>query len=121
MNASGAAGSARLPRACRIRRRGEFLELQRGGRRQTTPHFVVLTRNRPAPPPRLGITTSRKVGSAPQRNRVRRLVREFFRRNRSLIGNLDVVVIAKPTAAEVTFANVDHELGSILATPGPRS
>lgn len=115
MSQPGAAGSARFPRSCRIRRRSEFLELQRAGKRRTTPHFVILTRDRLTPPARLGITTSRKVGGAPQRNRVRRLVREFFRRNRGLIGNVDVLVIARPSAAEISFASVDHELGSVLA------
>lgn len=99
----------------------EFLALQRDGQRQTAPHFVVITRVRATAPSRLGITTSRKVGDAPTRNRIRRLVREFFRRNRErLVAPHDVLVIARPGAAEITYADVDHELSRALRLDAAR-
>src|SRR5436190_15824391 len=64
----------RLPRARRIRKRGEFLALQRVGRRRAGMRFVVITAPRKSSPSRLGITTSRRVGGAVVRNRVKRLV-----------------------------------------------
>jgi ribonuclease P protein component len=92
------------------------LSLQRDGRRRTVSHFVVITRPRNVPPSRLGITTSRKVGSAPARNRVRRLVREFFRRHHALLAkHCDVVVVARPGAADLDFANVQRQLRTALA------
>src|SRR5690606_37489373 len=78
-----AAGRERFPSRYRLRKRHEFLTVQREGRRHAAPHFVVITRPAATAVTRLGITTSRKVGSAPQRNRIRRLVREFFRRHRT--------------------------------------
>ena len=88
--------------------------MQRDGRRHTARQFVVLTRTT-AGPSRLGITTSRKVGGAPTRNRIRRLVREFFRRNRHrIVPPLDVVVIARPDAAQVTYLDVDQQLSHTL-------
>jgi ribonuclease P protein component len=74
--------SQRFPPRYRVRTRREFVALQRDGRRQSAPHFIVITSATPGPDVRLGITTSRKVGNSPVRNRIRRLVREFFRRNR---------------------------------------
>ena len=113
---AGGAGSQRFPRAHRIRKRPEFLSLQRDGRRRTVPHFVVITRLRKAPPSRLGITTSRKIGSAPARNRVRRLVREFFRRHEALLArDCDVLVVARPGAADLDYANVKRQLSTALA------
>jgi ribonuclease P protein component len=47
---------------------------------------------------RVGITVSKKVGSAVTRNRIKRLVREYLRRHEFAPG-LDVVVIAKRNAA----------------------
>lgn len=75
----------------------------------------MITRARDFPPSRLGITTSRKVGHAPARNRIRRLVREFFRKRRAVLAPpRDILVIARPGAAEVCFADVERELSQAL-------
>lgn len=45
---------------------------------------------------RLGLTVSRKVGKAVWRNRVRRVLREFFRLHQAMIEKpLDIVVVPK--------------------------
>jgi len=110
--------SQRFPRTLRLRKRSEFLAVQRRGKRQTVPHFVVITRRKKNAPSRLGITTSKKVGNAPERNRVRRLVREVFRRRGSSTPASDVVVIARAGAAKLTYHEVAEELSRALA-PGP--
>lgn len=66
-----------------------------------------------AAPPRLGITVSRRVGSAVIRARVKRRVREWFRRNRAMIPKgKDLVVIARPAAADAK--EIGRELASAL-------
>jgi ribonuclease P protein component len=106
--------SQRFPRALRLRKRREFLAVQRKGRRQTAPHFVVITRRRKDLPSRLGITTSRRVGTAPERNRVRRLVREFFRRQVPPTSPRDIVVIARPGAARLSYGEVTEQLSRVM-------
>jgi ribonuclease P protein component len=65
--------------------------------------------------PRLGLSVSRKVGSAVTRNTVRRRLREVFRASASEIpGDLDLVVSAKPAAAEATFGELREEFGKAL-------
>ena len=104
----------RFPSRYRLRKRREFLSLQRDGRRHSTPHFVVITRSALGPS-RLGVTTSRKVGNAPQRNRIRRVVRECFRRLRwRLDPAREVRVIARPGAAALAYVDVVHELSRAL-------
>lgn len=113
-----AAGRERFPSRYRLRKRHEFLTVQREGRRHAAPHFVVITRPAATAVTRLGITTSRKVGSAPQRNRIRRLVREFFRRHRThLDPPHDVLIIARPGAATIGYADVVRELARALRLP----
>ncbi|MCB9623279.1 MAG: ribonuclease P protein component [Sandaracinus sp.] len=46
--------------------------------------------------PRLGIVVTKKLGCAVRRNRIKRVLREVFRRNRTLFPDgVDVVAVAK--------------------------
>jgi len=101
----------RLSRRWRVRQRREYVSLQRDGRRRTTRHFVLVFRPRPDGGSRLGITVSRKVGCAVRRNHVKRRVREWFRRHREqLTPPQDLIVIARPGAAELSYAEIVAEL-----------
>lgn len=74
--------SDRPGRLARIRRRADFQEVYRAGFRVSGDHLVVFVLYRPersGSGPRLGITASRKVGTAVVRSRSRRRVRELFR------------------------------------------
>lgn len=107
------------PRSARLRRRREFLAVQRDGRRRHTAHFVVIARPAPGSESRLGITASSRIGNAIIRNRVKRVVREVFRR-RHLPAVRDVVVIAKPGAEKLSYAQAATELEPVLALPAGR-
>lgn len=99
-----------FPKAARVRRRREYLALARTARRRHTPHFVVLWDARTGGS-RLGVTVSRKVGGAVVRNRVKRRLRELFRRDaKRLLPDHDVVVIAKPGAGELALDELAHEI-----------
>jgi ribonuclease P protein component len=107
--------SRRLPKSTRIRKRGEFVRLQRAGRGRSGARFVVVTERGRTRVSRIGITTSRRVGDSVVRNRVKRLVREFFRHyQHAIIPAQDVLVIARPAAATATYADVKRELGGAL-------
>jgi ribonuclease P protein component len=90
---SGVARTGALPSSLR---RADFLRATRQGRRCATEYFVFYVFDREdAGSARLGITVTRKVGNAVRRNRIKRLVREWFRQRQRGIGACDLVVIAK--------------------------
>ena len=101
----------RFPKAFRLRKRREFLAVQRSRYRYTTQHFIVYARHRGERDTRIGITVSKKVGKAHQRNRVKRLVREAFRLNRCrLPKGLDVVLVAKKGTSSACYTDVESQL-----------
>lgn len=103
-----------FPKAARIRRRREFLALGRTGQKARTEHFVLLLQ-RAAAAPRLGITVSRKVGDAVARNRLKRRIREAFRRHDARAQfSYDVVVIAKPGSEGATVPVISRALSDAV-------
>lgn len=85
------------------------------GRKVHTPHFIVLNVVEPTHPTRLGVTVSRKVGNAVVRNRVKRLIKEFFRNNYSMLAeNSSVSIIAKHGAGKLNQSTVNQELVFLL-------
>jgi ribonuclease P protein component len=106
----------------RLRRRAQFLKVQEGGRKLHTDSFLVFVLPQEEPgDTRLGITASRKLGGAVERNRVKRLVREAFRRHRLLFpGGLDVVFVAKHNASSADCDQVVREIEKLCRKHFPR-
>lgn len=95
-----APGPSPFPAARRLRTPADFGRVLKGGRRRADALFTLVSLKGEAPVARLGIAVSKKVSkSAVQRNRIKRLVRESFRRRGPGLPALDIVVLARPEAA----------------------
>jgi len=95
-----------------IRKRKDFLAVIASGQKLQTEHFIIYMKVNSQPFSRLGITVSRQVGKA---NRVKRLLREFFRlHKKDFYRGLDLVIIAKKGAADLTYQQVSGELSKVL-------
>jgi ribonuclease P protein component len=104
-------GTYSFPKERHLRKSIDFQRVRQGGRRRHTPSFIVVTLHRSNSLTRLGLTVSRKVGGAVQRNRVKRLIREFFRNHiNGLPVGVDISIIAKVGAADLSYVRVCEEL-----------
>ncbi|MBV70205.1 MAG: ribonuclease P protein component [Myxococcales bacterium] len=105
----------RFPKSARLRKRRQFLSVQRSRYRIVTQHFIVYARRARPSALQIGITVSRKVGKAHVRNRVKRLVRESFRRNQDrLPAGMQVVFVARHGRGEATLEQVTDQLTSSI-------
>ncbi|MEO6599905.1 MAG: ribonuclease P protein component [Polyangiaceae bacterium] len=126
--------AGRFPTSSRVRKRAEFLSIQNGGQRVSTPRFVlILTASSASGSPRLGVTASRRVGNSVVRSRAKRLCREAFRATRELWPKgIDLVVIVKRATEDSKLdsvvnewlaarAQIDKRLRTLLGAAAPNA
>ena len=103
--------SLAFPRARRLTRSGEFARVRTEGRAQRGSLLVLgLLELDDETPFRSGFVTSKRVGGAVVRNRVRRRLRDIVRRHQhELRTGLWMVVIARPAAAGATYRALEDE------------
>jgi ribonuclease P protein component len=100
----------KLPKAARLRRRREFLQLQQRGTRLYAGEVLVLASPGAGARPRIGITVSSKIANAVGRNQVKRWVREAYRSIQSELPAVDLVVIARSSARTMGIAGARRAL-----------
>ena len=109
-----------FPKSRRLTRSSEFERMKKEGRSQRGASLIlsVLPVQEPVPsadrmhrhPLRAGFVTSKRIGSAVVRNRVRRRLREIVRKHQpDLPGNFWIVTIARPKAARATYRELEDE------------
>jgi len=100
-----------FPRAARLLRPSDYRAVFAKARvKVSRRHFLLLALPGSPSQARLGVVVSRKnVPAAVQRNRVKRLVRESYRRNRARLVGADLVVLARKGAHELENAAIHRE------------
>lgn len=102
--ASNPVKSQSFDKSCRITKRVDFLSVYEKGRRYFFRYFVIYIKKNDKNTSRLGITVPKKVGSSVVRNRIKRILRECFRRVKfDFKENYDIVINAKKEAQCLDF------------------
>jgi ribonuclease P protein component len=106
----------------RLRKEADFEIIAQEGVRRHTKNFLIIARKNDQGFSRVGAVASKKVGKAVERNRVKRLVREFFRRNKNKLSpSTDYVIVGKKGAQDLQYAHVVAELSALLKRRGEES
>jgi ribonuclease P protein component len=103
-----AASSRGLGRGERVRRRAEFERAYSSGVRIHARFMTLFVVANGGPHTRLGVAATRKLGSAVERNRVKRLSREVFRRYKEADG-LDIVIVPRREMLDAAFADLEAD------------
>lgn len=89
----------------------DFRSLYYRGRSQVSPFLVTYVRRNKLGVCRVGITTGKKVGTAVQRNRCRRLIREAYRLLcPSIQGSWDIIFVARARTAQGSMQQVRRDM-----------
>ena len=105
------------PRERRITRRADYTACYDGGERRYTKYFVVFARNsEDLGNGRLGLAVTKKCGNAVERNRIKRVLRAFFRLHQHEMPCMDIVVTPKKhlRADKFCLALAESELLPLL-------
>ena len=108
--------SGQFPKSLRLTQRREFLTVQERGFKVPAEPLLGVARKNDRGVTRLGITVSSKVGNAVVRARIRRRLREVFRKRRGeLPVGLDVVLIARNSAKDAD-SEAFHQAFGVIAS-----
>lgn len=96
-------------------KRHEFVALSHTGKSVADRYFILAYRPNGLDRIRLGITVTKKVGNAVIRNRLKRIVREYFRHNRDRVkSRCDINVIVKRSATGISTERAKASLDALV-------
>ena len=109
-----ARGTFRFPKTAKLLKHSDFQHVYKNGKRHfsglLTAFYVVRSASEPIGP-RIGITVSRALGGAVDRNRIKRRMREAVRFHLAeLSASVDVVFNPKKTALTAEFSQLEQEV-----------
>ncbi len=111
------AGAGQAP--ARLRARADFRRAAKGRRLQAAAFSLqMIETDSPDAAPRFGLTVTRKVGTAVERNRIRRRLKEALRLAPDLpaLPGSDYVIVARRTALQTPFEALKGDLVQLIGT-----
>lgn len=98
----------------RVKKSQDFDNIIRKKQSFANRQFVIYYQQNKLDHMRLGISVSKKLGKAHERNRLKRYVRESFKTRKDFLKNYDIIIIVRPAAKGLSFlefgSSIDHVL-----------
>ena len=98
----------------RVKKSQDFDNIIRKKQSFANRQFVIYYQENKLDHMRLGISVSKKLGKAHERNRLKRYVRESFKTRKDFLKNYDIIIIVRPAAKGLSFlefgSSIDHVL-----------
>ncbi|MGP1541402.1 ribonuclease P protein component [Peptostreptococcus stomatis] len=95
-----------------IKKDSDFRKVYQRGKSLADRNLVIYTMKNKSDKSRIGISISKKVGKAHERNRIRRCIKEAYRLNidDKVLGGYDLVFIARINAADKDYKELEKSL-----------
>ena len=114
MTPSNEATDQRFPKSDRILKRQAFRRVYDAGKKIQTRFFTAFVLPNSQEQSRIGITATRKTGNSVQRNRMRRRVRELYRRNKWRVPpGIDIVINVKDGLARAGYDEIEKDFAKL--------
>jgi len=102
-----------------LKQNRDFQRLYKRGGKAVSKNLIIYYRKNQEQGHRVGITVSKKVGSAVVRNKVKRRIKECFRKVEGKIPKPhDIVIVARPRCAESEFSDILKDLEKLVIESG---
>jgi len=94
-----------------LKKNKDFQIVYKEGKSLANKYLVMYKRKNGSDKNRLGISVSKKVGNSVVRHRIIRLLKESYRLQEDrFINGLDIVVIARPSAKDISYREIESAL-----------
>ncbi|MBN2411573.1 ribonuclease P protein component [candidate division KSB1 bacterium] len=102
-----------LPKSIIIKKNEEFNEIFKKGKIFSSAYFIAYTLNNDSV--KVGFTTPKTIKNKPQRNKIKRITRELWRKNyRNYILNRKIIIISKISLLSVNYIELEDDFNKLL-------
>jgi ribonuclease P protein component len=109
----------RLPKKEILRKRDDIRDLFKSGKKYGATHLRFFYKH--AELRQVGFTVPKRFGNAVHRNRIKRLMREAYRKNKHRLGPYKMVILAREDARSVKLKDLENELVHFIKNAGVSS
>ena len=102
-----------------LKKNADFQNVYQCGKSFANKYLVMYVKENDLGKNRIGISVSKKVGNSVVRHRVKRLILESYRLHEDMFNSsLDMVIIARNTAKEKNYHEIENSMISLLKKAG---